>query len=70
MIKKILRILLWSIAGLLLLFLSFMTGGVMVLMQIENQCQTIGVFSTKEDKVFGCIELVKPVPEIKRGVDS
>lgn len=70
MIKKIIRIVLWGIAGLLLLFLSFMTGGTLVLMQIENQCQTIGIFSTTEDKVFGCVEIVKPVPEIKRGVDS
>lgn len=61
-IQRVTRIILWSLVGLLLLFLSFMSGGALVLYSIEQECLQRGAFATQEGTVFICMSL----PTIKK----
>ena len=56
-VQKITRFVLWTMVGLLLAFIIFMTGGAFALYSIEQECETIHVFSTQEGKTFFCNEM-------------
>ena len=56
-ITKIVRIILWSLVGLLLAFIMFMTGGAVALYQIEKECEIVHAFQTQEGKNFFCAEI-------------
>lgn len=66
---KLLRIALWSVVGLLLGFIIYITGAVMAMTAIEEKCEQYNGFTTTEDKVFMCIPVKEPI-DPKKGVDS
>lgn len=69
MIKKIIRITLWTIVALLLAFIIYLTGAVVAMTQIEEKCELYHGFSTTEDKAFVCIP-IQQSDSTKKGVDS
>ena len=61
-VQKITRFVLWTMVGLLLAFIIFMTGGAFALYQIEQECETTHIFQTQEGKTFLC-NVIKMTPQ-------
>jgi len=69
MFKKVLRIILWSMVVLLLGVIIYFAGAMTMMTAIEEDCNTIGGFSTTEDSVYMCMP-IRTLEKKKEGVDS